>query len=142
MVIISKIIAVYTGPTGLALLEQLQSFASICNGVINASVSSGIVRYTSEHSDDPDEKFTLWWKGGVQVSLIIYACLCPVIILLSPLLSRLVFDSNDYTVYIILIGLFLPFSLLGTLLNSVLNGLQQYKRFVFTGMISVILLSH
>ncbi|PDP91091.1 O-antigen flippase [Enterobacter cloacae] len=136
--IISKIIAVYTGPTGLALLGQLQSFASICNGVINASVSSGIVRYTSEHSDDPDEKFTMWWKGGVQVGLIIYASLCPAIILLSPLLSKLVFGSNDYTVYIILIGLFLPFSLLGTLLNSVLNGLQQYKRFVFTGMISVI----
>jgi len=137
--VISKIIAVYTGPTGLAVLGQLQSFASICNGVINASVSSGVVRYTSEHADDPSEKFTLWWKAGVQVGLIIYACLCPIVIILSPVLSELVFNSNEYSTYIILIGLLLPFSLLGTLLNSVLNGLQQYKRFVFTGMVSVII---
>ncbi|MFW0765459.1 O-antigen translocase [Trabulsiella odontotermitis] len=136
--VISKIIAVYTGPTGLALLGQLQSFASICNGIINASVSSGIVRYTSEHADDPEEKYTLWWKGGIQVGLIIYTCLCPAIILLSPLLSKIVFDSDQYSVYIILIGLLLPFSMLGTIFNSILNGLQQYKRFVFTGMISVI----
>lgn len=136
--VISKVIAVYTGPTGLALLGQLQSFALICNGIINASVSSGIVRYTSEHADDPDEKYTLWWKGGIQVGLIIYACLCPAIILLSPFLSKIVFYSDQYSVYIILIGLLLPFSMLGTVLNSILNGLQQYKRFVFTGMISVI----
>lgn len=137
--VISKIIAVYTGPAGLAVLGQLQSFASICNGIINASVSSGIVRYTSEHADDPGEKFTLWWKSGVQTGLIIYACLCPIIIIASSYLSKLVFDSDEYSTYIIIIGLLLPFSLLGTILNSVLNGLQQYKRFVFTGMISVII---
>ncbi|HGU0837039.1 TPA: O-antigen flippase, partial [Escherichia coli] len=37
--LVAKIVAVYTGPSGMALLGQLQSIASSLSGVVNAPVS-------------------------------------------------------------------------------------------------------
>ncbi|EAY8714861.1 O-antigen flippase, partial [Salmonella enterica] len=41
--IIAKIIAIYTGPAGMAMLGQIQSIINSFNGIINSPVSSGIV---------------------------------------------------------------------------------------------------
>ena len=46
--VIAKVVAIYTGPTGMAMLGQVQSMVGSLNGVINAPVGSGIVRYTAE----------------------------------------------------------------------------------------------
>ncbi|ECE3894745.1 O-antigen flippase, partial [Salmonella enterica] len=45
--IIAKIIAIYTGPAGMAMLGQIQSIINSFNGIINSPVSSGIVRFTA-----------------------------------------------------------------------------------------------
>lgn len=47
--VIAKVISVYTGPTGLALLSQLQNFNSIATGLLTSSVNQGVVRYTAEN---------------------------------------------------------------------------------------------
>ncbi|ECZ0388180.1 O-antigen translocase, partial [Salmonella enterica] len=49
--VIAKVIAIYTGPSGMALLGQLQSFVTGVNGIVNAPVGNGIVKYTAEHCD-------------------------------------------------------------------------------------------
>lgn len=45
---IAKVVAIYTGPAGMALLGQIQGFITSLTGIINAPVSNGIIRYTSE----------------------------------------------------------------------------------------------
>ncbi|ELG0225490.1 O-antigen translocase, partial [Escherichia coli] len=43
--LIAKVIAIYTGPSGMALLGQLQSLVTGINGIVNAPVGNGIVKY-------------------------------------------------------------------------------------------------
>lgn len=50
--IMNKIIAVYAGPVGLALLGQFQNFSTIVYALSNGSIQSGIVKYVAEYSED------------------------------------------------------------------------------------------
>lgn len=55
--IIAKFIALYTGPSGLALLSQLQNISNILNGFATSSVGQGIVKYTAEKKK--------WWARNL-----------------------------------------------------------------------------
>lgn len=46
--IIGKVVAIYTGPSGVAMLGQVQSLITIVAGTTSAPVSTGLVRYTAE----------------------------------------------------------------------------------------------
>lgn len=63
--VIAKVVAVYTGPTGMAMLGQVQSMVSSLNGIINAPVGNGIVRYTAEQKEQGFEACAPWWRAAV-----------------------------------------------------------------------------
>lgn len=47
--IIAKVVAIY-GPSGMAMLGQIQSVVTSLNGLVNAPTSNGIIKYTAEFS--------------------------------------------------------------------------------------------
>ncbi len=137
--IVTKFVAIYTGPTGVALIGQFQSFITLALGITNAPVSNGIIRYTSEHSDKGDEITSRWWRAGFYWSTALYVVLAPLGILYSKELSLLVLDEPRYNLFFIITILLLPISSFGTLLNSIVNGKQQYKAYIRVGMTSTVI---
>jgi len=47
-VLIAKVVAVYTGPSGMAMLGQVQSLVAALTGIAGAPGGNGLVRYTAE----------------------------------------------------------------------------------------------
>ncbi|HGU1538700.1 TPA: O70 family O-antigen flippase, partial [Escherichia coli] len=80
---ISKIIAIYTGPSGMALLGQIQGAVTVFTGIANAPVSNGIVRYTSEQSKNGIHACSRWWRASLIWVVTIYIILLPVSVLFS-----------------------------------------------------------
>ena len=60
--VIAKVVAIYTGPTGMAMLGQVQSMVGSLNGIINAPAGSGVVRFTAEHKDNGFAACSPWWR--------------------------------------------------------------------------------
>ncbi|HIF9275865.1 TPA: O-antigen translocase [Photobacterium damselae] len=137
--LIAKIIAIYTGPTGMAMLGQIQSVVSILNGIVNAPVGSGVVRYTSENINKGFSCCSPWWKASLQWAIGFLALIVPIGCLLSKEISFLIFDNSEYYWLIIISCLSLPLSVCNTLVSSVINGQQKYKRYVILGMISTLI---
>jgi O-antigen/teichoic acid export membrane protein len=137
--IIIKVIAIYTGPSGIASLGQFQSLISSFNGIANAPVGSGIVRYTSENQKNGFEACSPWWQAGLHFSLYLSIPLMLLGILLSPYISKWLLGDSNYYLPVILACLFLPFGMFGTFITSVVNGLQQYRRYMLFGMASVLI---
>ena len=137
--IIIKVVAIYTGPSGIASLGQFQSLISSINGIANAPVGSGIVRYTSENQKNGFDACSPWWQAALRLSLYLSIPLMLSGILLSPYISRWLLGDSHYYLPIILACLFLPFGLFGTFITSVVNGLQQYRRYMVFGMSSVLI---
>lgn len=139
--VIAKVIAIYTGPTGMAMLGQVQSVINGFNGVVNAPAGNGVVRFTAEKCHKGFDKCSPWWRAALQYIIILCSILIPVGFLLSDTLSQWLFDNNEFGWVIKFTVILLPFSALGTLFNSVINGLQNYRRFVGLGMLSVLISS-
>lgn len=139
--VIAKVIATYTGPTGMAMLGQVQSMINSFNGIVNAPVSTGVIRFTAENHSSGYEKCSPWWRASLQWAIILCAILIPAGVLFSTSLSQWLFHRNDYNWVINLTVICLPLVSLGTLFTSVVNGTENYRRYVCLAMVSVVISS-
>lgn len=137
--VIAKVVAIYTGPTGMAMLGQVQSMVGSLNGVINAPVGSGIVRYTAEKKELGFEACAPWWRAAVQWVLIISAITIPGGLLLAEHIANWLFQDRALAWIVMATVCVLPLSAIGTLCNSVINGQQLYRRYVGLGMLSALI---
>ncbi|POE18282.1 O-antigen translocase [Pectobacterium odoriferum] len=137
--IIAKVVAIYTGPSGMAMLGQVQSIVSSLSGIVNASVGSGIVRYTAEYEKAGLQACSPWWRASLWWLTIILVVLMPLGVLLAKPLAGVLFGNIDYAWIIWVSTAVLPFTAIGTLVNSVINGYQQYQRYIILGAVSVVL---
>lgn len=137
--VIAKVVAIYTGPTGMAMLGQVQSIVGSLNGIINAPAGSGVVRFTAEYKEQGFDACAPWWRAALQWVLIISAIAIPVGLLFAkPIASGLLKDVNLAWVVMATV-IVLPFAAIGTLCNSVINGQQLYRRYVGLGMLSALI---
>ncbi|MFM5029588.1 O-antigen translocase [Aeromonas rivipollensis] len=137
--VIAKVVAVYTGPTGMAMLGQVQSMVSSLNGIINAPVGSGIVRYTAEQKEQGFEACAPWWRAAVYWVLVISAIAIPSGLLLAEHIASWLFQEKALAWVVMATVCVLPLSAIGTLCNSIINGQQHYRRYVVLGMLSALI---
>ncbi|GJA18764.1 O-antigen translocase [Aeromonas caviae] len=139
--VIAKVVAIHTGPTGLAMLGQVQSLVASLNGIISAPVGNGVVRFTAEYQAEGIEACSPWWRAAWQWVLILSAIIIPLSLCLSEILSAWLFKNSSLSWVVVVTVLILPLSAISTFFNSIINGLQQYRRFVGLSMLSVLLSS-
>ncbi|PKQ80456.1 O-antigen flippase [Aeromonas sobria] len=139
--VIAKVVAIYTGPTGMAMLGQVQSLVGSLNGIINAPAGSGVVRFTAEYKDQGFEACAPWWRAALQWVLIISAIAIPSGLILAEPVAAWLFQDKALAWVVIATISVLPLTAIGTLCNSVINGQQLYRRYVGLGMLSVVISS-
>ncbi|WHF36680.1 O-antigen translocase [Aeromonas salmonicida] len=137
--VIAKVVAIYTGPTGMAMLGQVQSLVSSLNGIINAPAGSGVVRFTAEYKDQGFEACAPWWRAALQWVLIISAIAIPCGLILAEPVAAWLFQDKALAWVVIATICVLPLAAIGTLCNSVINGQQLYRRYVGLGMLSALI---
>nr|WP_302469061.1 O-antigen translocase [Vibrio antiquarius] len=109
------------------------------NGIINAPVGSGVVRFTAEHKNNGVIACAPWWRAASQWVLIISAFIIPTGLLLADNIAIWLFQDPTLAWVVMVTVSVLPLSAIGTLCNSVINGQQLYRRYVGLGMLSVLL---
>lgn len=139
--VIAKVVAIYTGPSGMALLGQIQGVVTALNGIVNAPVSNGIVRYTSENSKDGINSCSPWWRASLIWVFVVFLILFPLAVIFSDNFAGNFFGNVKYAWVIILTVLLLPISAMGTLFLSIINGFQNHKRFITLNFLSVFISS-
>lgn len=136
--LMAKVIAVYLGPSGMAMLGQVQNIVAILNGIITAPISPSLIRFTAQYYDGCYKQCVPWWRASLGWVLIFMLILIPLMILFSHDLSSWLFSSKQYSYLVLAIAFCLPFSALGIIINAVNNGVQNYKKYIGLGMLSVI----
>ena len=126
--VINKVIAIYIGPSGLAIVGQLQSFTSIITTFSNGAISSGIVKYTAEYQ-------TMEQKQKIFSSSIVISLVCSLIISIvlfgfSDYLSELILKDIQYSSVFIIFGATIFLFALNMVLISILNGQKEIKKYV------------
>ena len=139
--IVGKVIAIYTGPSGIAMLGQVQSLMNISVGVATSPVGNGLVRYTAENWDGGKGKCKCapWWSSCIRVAIIILLVFAPLGFIFSKSISLILFDQIHYNWLIQVAVCIEPLSVIGIIISSVINGQQNYRQYILLGMLSVII---
>lgn len=93
--VIAKVVAMYTGPTGMAMLGQVQSLVASMNGIINAPAGNGVVRFTAEHHAQGFSACSPWWRASVRWIALLLAILIPLGCIFAKPIALWLLSSQD-----------------------------------------------
>lgn len=120
------------------MLGQIQSVVAALNGVATAPVGNGVVRFTAEHQKAGFDACAPWWRASLQWLLAIILVLIPLSWIFSDKIALWTLGSADHGWLIVVAAAGLPLAGASTLIASVINGQQLYRRYIALGMISVV----
>ncbi|WP_428231687.1 O-antigen translocase [Flavobacterium sp.] len=129
--ITSKLLAVFVGPAGMALVGNLRNFLTSLESISTLGFQSGIVKYVAENE-----------KNKVEIQKIIATvciALLVVVIVLSGLLfflasfwnSRIFGDNFEFSLVFKILALALPWYAISIFLLAVINGLGKFKNVIW-----------
>lgn len=129
MFILNKILAVYVGPAGYAIIGQFQNFIQVITSFSGNAINTAIVKYTAEYGNDVKKQTTLW-RSSFKIILIFSTIVSFLIFAFNHQLSDLIFKSQEYSSILLYFALFLVFFNLNSFFIAVLNGKKEVKKLV------------
>ncbi len=134
-IVTSKLVAIYIGPQGMALLGNFRNFFSSVQTLSTLGLSNGVVKYVAELKSNIVEKTkffaTLFFLGSIA-SLVV-GC---VLYFGATYWNQYVFGASlDFRQLFQLLGILLPCYVVQMFLLSIVNGLSKYKTYIYINII-------
>ncbi len=134
--IINKVVAIYAGPTGLALIGQLKDFVTMLTNISNGAITQGVVKYTAEYQTI-EEKQKIF-STSIIISLISSFIIAIGLFGFSDYLSELILKDIQYNSVFLVFGSTIFLFALNTILMSILNGQKEIKKYVLVNIVNSI----
>jgi len=132
----TKVLAIFVGVEGLALLGNLRNFITSLNTFSIFGFTQGIVKYIAENKDNKNELHKI-------LSTIVYTIVLVSVVLFVLLyfntnkIETYLFDTKDvFSKILKVIPFVFPLYAVNTLLLSLLNGLLKLKKHIYVNIIS------
>ncbi len=127
----SKIIAIFLGAPGMALVGNMRNFFSSIETVTTLGFQNGIVKYTAENKDDEAQLkkvistiFITLLGSSVLFALALF--------IFSKFWSDQVFGAhNNYDFVITVLAISIPFYVMNVFLTSILNGFGKFHKVIY-----------
>ncbi|KAF2331605.1 O-antigen translocase [Flavobacterium nitrogenifigens] len=128
--ITSKILAVFVGPSGMALVGNLRNFLTSLENISTLGFQNGIVKYTAESEKSKIELQKI--VSTVFITLIGVAVLLSVILFCSASYwNEKIFGNNtEYLIVFKVLSFALPTYGLSVFFIAVINGLGKFKKVI------------
>lgn len=124
-----KVVASIIGPAGVALVGQLNNFATIAMSLSSGGINNGITKYISEFKND-EGKVRTYLSTALRITVICSLCVGVAMIVLNRLLSRLILLTEEYWYVFLIFGFTILLYALNSMLLSVVNGFKEFKKYV------------
>lgn len=133
--ITSKLLAVFVGPSGMALVGNLRNFSSSLESVTTLGFQSGVVKYVAEYKEDQKELQKI--ISTVFISLLLVAVVSSFgLYFFADFWNRQIFgDHFEYEMVFKVTALVLPWYAISIFLISVLNGLGKFKKVIWANIL-------
>ena len=135
--VINKAIAIYIGPSGLALVGQFQSFSQLVMTAAKGAINSGVTKYTAEYGKD-DQRIPVLFSTAAKISLFSSMFVGTSIVLFSNYVSLHFLKSEDFGYIFVIFGFTIVLFVINNLLLSILNGLKEIRNWIMINIIQSI----
>ncbi len=134
--ITSKLIAIYLGERGMALLGYLRNFLTTTQAIANLGYSNGVVKYVASHKDNKpllskmlSSSIIMSFVASIIISVILYVG--------APFWNNAVFGRDISYVYIFkYLAFAIPFITANSILIAIINGQSAYKKVVWINIVT------
>jgi PST family polysaccharide transporter len=127
--VLNKILAVYVGPTGYAIIGQFQNAVTMAIAFATGAVNNGVVKLTAELDGDEAGQHSLWRTAGMIVVGTSLLSSLLIVVFRAPLTHFFLKDSASDTVFLWL-ALSLTLISFNALLLAILNGKKEVRRYI------------
>ncbi len=127
----SKLLAVFVGPSGMALVGNLRNFMTSLESISTLGFQNGIVKYVTECDNDKSELQKI--IATVFISLLIVAIgLSGILFFFATYWNNQIFGTHfDYSFVFKVLALALPWYAVSLFFVSVINGFGQFKTVIW-----------
>lgn len=138
-IVINKVIAVYIGPAGVALIGQFQNFLNMIVTLGNGAINSGVTKYVAEYNETDSKRRDDYIATAIKITLFVSIVLGLVIIVSSKPIAKVILHTEDYHILFKVLGSTLWLIGLNTIILSIINGLKQIRLFIIVNITGSIL---
>jgi len=130
-IITSKVIAIFVGPIGLALVGNFRNFVGTFEAISTLGFPNGIVKYVAETKEEETELKKYVSTGFIAVFLVSMV-LSGLLFFMSDYWNELVFGSDHAFSFVFKTFSFaLPWYALSLILVAIINGLGKFNNVIF-----------
>lgn len=132
--VLNKILAVYVGPAGYAVIGQYQNAVSIIVSLAGGVVGTGVTKATAQHFDNETKQHAIW-QTAIRASLAASIIGAIFLLLLSNTLAQWVLHRSDMSTVFVWLALTLPAMAANNLLLAIVNGKKEVGIFIGSNII-------
>lgn len=125
----TKVVANIIGPSGIAMLGQLNNINTMLQGVAGGGIRNGVTKYIAEYKND-NNRVKNYISNALYISSIFTLAISILCIAGNKLLSNKIMLSGDYGYVFLVLGFTIFLFTLNSLLISILNGFKEFKKYV------------
>ncbi|RED26268.1 PST family polysaccharide transporter [Flavobacterium cutihirudinis] len=128
--ITSKILAIFVGPSGMALVGNLRNFLTSLENISIVGFQNGIVKYTAENEKNKTEFHKI--VSTVLISLVLVALVLSGILFFSASFwNEKIFGNNiEYLIVFRVLAFVIPTYGLSIFLIAIINGLGKFQKVI------------
>lgn len=133
-----KVISVLIGPSGVALLGQLNNFSSIFLTISTGGINNGVTRYVAEDSQNL-EHTSRYLRSAFLITLVM-SLLCGLVLIVgSAYFAKAILHDVKFLPIMIIFGCTIILYAFNGLLISILNGFKEFKKYVIINIVDSLL---
>lgn len=136
--VINKVLAIYVGPTGYAIIGQFQSLVAMVMGLASGAVGTGVTKYTAEYNDRPEIQRSLW-RTASAMSLISSAVGASVLFFTRDYLALWLLNDSSYASVFSWLALSLTLMVANALMLAIMNGKKAIASLVIANILGSII---
>jgi PST family polysaccharide transporter len=127
----SKVTAVFIGPGGMALTENLRNFLTSLETFSTLGLQNGIIKYVAENEKEEDKLYRILSTAFLSI-LAVIIMISIVLFLFAEYWSDLIITKEeDFSWAFRLLALSLPWYIGNVMFTSVLNGLGRFRQIMY-----------
>lgn len=137
-VVLNKILAVYVGPTGYAIIGQFQNAVSLLASLAGGVVATGVTKGTAQYFDDEAKQHAIW-QTAIRLSLGASFIAGVSLLYVRDWLSAWLLHRPDMNSVFVCLGLALPAMAANNLLLAIVNGKKEIGIYVVANILGSLL---
>jgi PST family polysaccharide transporter len=122
--VLNKVLAVYVGPVGYAIIGQFQNVVSILVSLAGGLVATGVTKSTAQHFDDESRQHKVW-QTAIRFSLAASLLAGFALLIVGARLSEWLLHRSDMASIFVWLALALPAMAANNLLLAIVNGKKE-----------------